>query len=96
MVLVVLRVHVGVKVGDIRQHPKIGVVQDLVGMHPEDIRHGVAFGGSLQLGPILAPVGHLHLNDHIGVLGGVGVADGLHTVPLGYVPNLEGQMGLAI
>ena len=27
--------------------------------------------------------------DHVGVFGGVGVADGLHAVPLGYVPNLE-------
>ena len=97
MVLIEVGVHIGVQVGDIRQHPKVGVVQDLVGVHPKDVRHGVAFGGGLQLGPILAPVGDLHLDLYIGVyVGCVSVADCLHTVPLGYIPDLEFQMGLAI
>ena len=30
------------------------------------------------------------------MLGGVGVTDGLHAVPLGHVPDLELQVGLAI
>ena len=96
MRLVVVRVHVVVEVRDVRQHAEFRVVQDLVGVHPEDVRHGVGFGGSLQLGPVLVPAGDLHVDDHIRVLRRVGVADGRHAVPLVDVPDLEGQVGLAV
>ena len=88
---------IGEQVGDVGQHAKFGVVQDLVGVHPEQIRQGVALGGGFQLGPILAPAGDLDLDDHIWVdVGCVGIAHGLHAIPLAYVPDLEGQMGLSV
>ncbi len=96
VVLIVTALHIVVQVGHIGQHAEIGVVQKLVGVHPEDVGHRVGLGGGLQLGPVLAPAGDLHLNDHIGVLGGVGITDGLHTVTLGHVPDLEGQVRLAV
>ena len=96
MILIEVGLHVVIEVGHIGQHPEVGVIQDLVGVHPEDVRHGVGLGGGLQLGPVLVPAGDLHLDDHVGVLGSVGVTDGLHTVALGDIPDLEGQMGLAI
>ena len=96
MVLIIARLHVVIEAGDIRQNAEIGIVQDLVGVHPEDIRHGVGFGCGLQLGPVLVPAGDLYLDDHIGVLLGVGVADGLHALALGHVPDLEFEVGLAV
>ena len=54
-----------IKVCHVGQHAEVGVVQQLVGMHPEDVRHGVAFGGSFQLCPVFAPAGGLHLDHHI-------------------------------
>ena len=93
---VVVGVLVRVEVRQVGQDAKVGIIKDLVGVHPVDIRHGVALGGSLQLGPVLAPAGDLHVDDHVRVLGGVGVTHGLHTVPLVDVPNLEGQVGLAV
>ena len=96
MVLVVVVLHVAVEVGHIRQHPEVGVVQDLVGVHPEDVRHGVGLGGGLQLGPVLVPAGDLHVDDDVGMLGRVGVADGHHAVALVDVPDLERQVRFAI
>ena len=58
-----------IKVCHVGQHAEVGVVQQLVGMHPEDVRHGVAFGGSFQLCPVFAPAGGLHLDHHIGMRG---------------------------
>ena len=65
-------------------------------MHPEDVRHGVGFGGGLQLGPVLVPAGDLHLDGHVGMLCGVSVADRFHARALGHVPDLEGQVRLAV
>ena len=96
MILVIIGLHIIVQFGHVRQHTKVGIVQNLIGMHPEDVRHGVGLGGRLQLGPILVPVRYLHLNDHIGVFLRVGIADGLHTLALGNVPDLEFEMGLAV
>ena len=96
MVLVVAGVLVGVEVRHIRQHAEVGVVQDLVGVHPENVRHGVGLGGGLQLGPVLGPVGDLHFDVNLGVLGGIGGADGLHARPLGHIPDLKGQVRLAV
>ncbi len=96
MVLVVVGVYIIVEVCDIGQHTEIGIVQKLIGVHPEDVRHGVGFGGGFQLGPILTPAGHLDLNFHVRVLGSVGRTDGLHAGTLVHVPNLKHQMGLAI
>ena len=83
-------------VGAVRQHAVVGVFQQLVGVHPEDVRHLAAGGSGLQLGPVFVPAGHLHLDLHVGVLGGVGITHGLHTVPLGHVPDLEGQVDIAV
>ena len=96
MILVVVGVYIIVEVCDIGQHTEIGIVQKLIGVHPEDVRHGVGFGGGFQLGPVLVPAGDLHVDDHIRVLRRVGVADGRHAVPLVDVPDLEGQVGLAV
>ena len=97
MVLVVAGVLIGIEVRQVRQDAEVRIVEDLVGVHPVDVGHGVALGRSLQLGPVLAPVGNLDLDDHVGVhLGGVGIAHGLHAVPLGHVPDLEGQVRLAV
>ena len=74
----------------------VGILEDLVGVHPEDVGGLAGHGGGLQLGPVLVPAGDLHLDDHIGVALGVGVAERLHAVPLKDVPDLEGQMGLAV
>ena len=89
----VLGVH---NVGAVCQLAVVGVLQNLVGVHPEDIRHLVAHGGGFQLGPVFVPAGHLHLDLHIGMLGGVSVAHGLHAVALGHVPDLEGQVHGAV
>ena len=82
-------------VGAICQNPVVGIFQQLVGVHPENIRHLVAGGGSLQLGPVFVPAGDLHLNADIRVLLGVGRTHGLHAFLLCNVPNLEGQFRLA-
>src|SRR5699024_8158054 len=74
----------------------VGILQDLVGVHPENVGGLAGHGGGLQLGPVFVPAGDLSLADRIGVLDGVGVTHGLHPVPLGDVPDLERQMGLAI
>ena len=65
-------------------------------MHPEHIRHLITDGRCLQLGPVLAPARNLYLNYHIRVLCGISVANGLHSVPLIDVPDLECQMGFAV
>src|SRR5699024_4482595 len=72
----------------------VGILQDLVGVHPENVGGLAGHGVGLQLGPVFVPAGDLYLDDHIGVLDGVGVTHGLHPVPLGDVPDLERQMGL--
>ena len=79
-------------VGAVCQFAVVGIFQDLVGMHPENIRHLVGHGGSFQLGPVFVPVDDLHFNMYIGMLGRVGVAHGLHTVALGHIPDLKGQV----
>ena len=96
MVFIIIGVHIIVEVCDIRQHSKIGVIKQLVGVHPEDVGHGVGLGGGLQLRPVFAPAGGLHFDLHIRVLGGVGLAHGFHPWALVYVPDLEGEVGLAV
>src|SRR5699024_8571260 len=49
-------------VGAVCQFAVVGIFQDLVGMHPENIRHLVGHGGSFQLGPVFVPVDDLHFN----------------------------------
>ena len=82
-------------VGAVCQHPVVGILQQLVGVHPENIRHLVAGGCSLQLGPVFVPAGDLHLNADIRVLLGVGRTHRLHAFLLCNVPDLEGQCLLA-
>ena len=82
-------------VGAICQNPVVGIFQQLVGVHPENIRHLVAGGGSLQLGPVFVPAGDLHLNADLRVLLGVGRTHSLHAFLLCNVPDLEGQCLLA-
>ena len=96
VVLVVVGFHVVKEVGKVGQDAEVGVVQNLVGVHPEDVGHGVGLAGSLQLGPVLAPAGDLHLDVHVGMLGGVGGAHSLHAGSLVDIPNLKLEMGLAV
>ena len=77
------------------QNPVVGILQQLVGVHPENIRHLVAGGCSLQLGPVFVPAGDLHLNVDLRVLLGVGRTHSLHALLLCNVPDLEGQCLLA-
>lgn len=63
---------------------------------PSITAHSVAFGSSLQLGPILIPASYLYFNCYIRVLDGINIAHGLHSGTLVNIPNLKHQMGLAI
>ena len=65
-------------------------------MHPEDVRHLAAGGGSFQLGPVFVPAGNLHFDGDVGILCGVGGAHGLHACLLGNVPDLEGQVHFSV
>src|SRR5699024_5551775 len=78
------------------QHAVVGILQDLVGVHPEDVGHLVGHGRRFQLGPVLVPAGDLDLDVDVGMLGSVGITHGLHAVALRNVPDLKGQVDGAV
>ena len=84
-----------IQVGDVSQHTVVGIQQDLVGVHPEDVRQVAGASSGLQLGPVLIPAGDLDLDGHIGILFMVGISQGLHSIALGGVPDLHGQLAVA-
>ena len=83
-------------VGAVGQLAVVGILQDFVGVHPEDVRHLVGDGSRFQLGPVLIPAGDLHFNVDVGMLLGVSVTHRLHAVTLGNVPDLERQVHGAV
>ena len=96
MVGIVIGVLICIEVRQVCQNAEVGIIENLIRVHPIDVWHGVAFRSRLQLGPVFAPACDLYVNDYIGMLGCVGVTHRLHTVALEDVPDLEAQVGFAI
>ena len=65
-------------------------------MHPENVRHLIGDGRSFKLCPVLAPARNLNLDLHVRMCLRIGVAHGLHAVPLGHIPDLECEMGFPV
>ena len=82
------------QVGQVQKGAGGNVLEELVGVHPEDVRERAAHRGRLELHPVLIPRGHLGLDLDIGMLGHIGLSNRLHARLLVGIPETEGERDL--
>ena len=81
-----------IQIRQICQDSRFRIFAELICVHPENIRKGIAVCHCLQLCPVFTPCRYLHIYGHIWVLFVISLCQCLHTCLLVDLPAQHGEL----